>query len=264
MRVHKSPRSAELPFQFSLHLRHPSIDPAEVSRELQLSALECFRAGAPRASRSGIAATAVHGETYWAAIIDPLTWSLPSLVPLAAARRGVQEADANVRDLPLDRRTRLKALVALAREQGFLSREQVREYLPAGVVESEQLDEVVRSLRELGISVAESAAATSSLLLSSFTPQEARVLRMRFGVETGSSEGPFTLGWALWLTCACLHSRHGDFLRRMGGQGGNFTLLVAYSPDSLSGFSMQPDTARQVSDLGLTIKFELSEAEFPS
>jgi hypothetical protein len=71
------------PYQLSLHVRHPSVDPEEISRELGLEATESFRAGAPRQSRSGIAATAVHGETYWVAVLDPLVWSAPT----TAARR---------------------------------------------------------------------------------------------------------------------------------------------------------------------------------
>ena len=149
----KSLSSEELPFRFSLHLRHPSIDPEEVSRELKLPALESFKAGAPRTSRSGIAAAAVHGETCWAAIIDPLTWSPP----------------------------------------------------------------------------------------------------------TPSPEGSFTLGWALGFICACLHKRHKEFLHRLSAQGGSATLLVAYSTAALNGLRLQPDMARQISDLGLTIKFELTD-----
>jgi hypothetical protein len=68
------------PYQLSLHVRHPSVDPEEISRELGLDAIESFRAGAPRQSRSGIAATAVHGETYWVAVLDPLVWSAPATV----------------------------------------------------------------------------------------------------------------------------------------------------------------------------------------
>lgn len=76
------PSGAQAPaFQFSLHVRHPSIDPGEISRELQLQALESFKAGQPRSSRSGVAATAVHGETYWVAVIDPAHWPGPPSVP---------------------------------------------------------------------------------------------------------------------------------------------------------------------------------------
>jgi hypothetical protein len=40
------------PFQLSLRIRHPSIDPASISKELQLEPEHSFRAGEPRESRS--------------------------------------------------------------------------------------------------------------------------------------------------------------------------------------------------------------------
>ncbi len=69
-----APLPAE-PFQISLHLRHPSLDPREISRELECEAQESFGAGEPRRSRSGIAATAVHCESYWAATLDERFWA---------------------------------------------------------------------------------------------------------------------------------------------------------------------------------------------
>jgi hypothetical protein len=66
-----SPQSS-YPFQLSLRIRHPSIDPEEVSRRLGIEAEHSFRAGAPReASRSTVAP--VHAESYWLATLDPAT-----------------------------------------------------------------------------------------------------------------------------------------------------------------------------------------------
>jgi hypothetical protein len=58
-------------FELALRIRHPSIDPATISRELRLKAEHSFKAGEPRESSSGIAATAVHAESYWLATLDP-------------------------------------------------------------------------------------------------------------------------------------------------------------------------------------------------
>jgi hypothetical protein len=58
-------RSSPEPFQISLRVRHPTIDPALISRELKVEPEHCFKAGEPRESSSGIAAAAVHGESYW-------------------------------------------------------------------------------------------------------------------------------------------------------------------------------------------------------
>jgi hypothetical protein len=63
------------PFSLSLYVRHPSMDPADISRELQCEADESFRAGELRKSQSGMAVGSVHGETYWAATLDPTFWT---------------------------------------------------------------------------------------------------------------------------------------------------------------------------------------------
>jgi hypothetical protein len=66
-------------FELSLRIRHPSIDPATISQELQLEPEHSFRAGEPRASSSGLAATAVHQESYWLASLDPFAAQTPSM-----------------------------------------------------------------------------------------------------------------------------------------------------------------------------------------
>lgn len=58
-------------FGLSLRIRHPSIDPAQISQELQLEPEHCFRAGEPRTSSSGLKATALHAESYWLGALDP-------------------------------------------------------------------------------------------------------------------------------------------------------------------------------------------------
>ena len=75
------------PFQLSLHIRHPSIDPLEISRELQVEADESFGAGQPRKSETAVtAATSLHRESYWVATLDVtfLRRSSESLGPVLA------------------------------------------------------------------------------------------------------------------------------------------------------------------------------------
>jgi hypothetical protein len=61
------------PFQISLRVRHPSIDPGIISRELRVDAEYSFKAGEPRESGSGIAATSVHAESYWLGSLGSIT-----------------------------------------------------------------------------------------------------------------------------------------------------------------------------------------------
>lgn len=67
-------REASSPFELALRIRHPSIDPTAISRELRMQPEHSFKAGDPRESSSGIAATSVHAESYWLATLQPEQW----------------------------------------------------------------------------------------------------------------------------------------------------------------------------------------------
>jgi hypothetical protein len=58
-------------FQLSLRIRHPSMDPAEISQALKVEPEHSFRAGRPRA---GADPARVHAESYWLGILDPAEW----------------------------------------------------------------------------------------------------------------------------------------------------------------------------------------------
>ena len=62
------------PFQLSLRIRHPSMDPADISKELGIEPEHSFRAGQPRQSKSGLTPAAVHTESYWLAPLTPASW----------------------------------------------------------------------------------------------------------------------------------------------------------------------------------------------
>ena len=71
MEAKKLAQAAPLPFQLSLRIRHPSIDPAELSREFGIKAEYSFRAGDPRPTRTHGAAASVHAESYWLGELFP-------------------------------------------------------------------------------------------------------------------------------------------------------------------------------------------------
>ena len=73
MEARRASQQPSYPFQLSLRIRHPSIDPQSISRELQIEPEHSFRAGEPRESASGLAVRPVHAESYWLATIDPAT-----------------------------------------------------------------------------------------------------------------------------------------------------------------------------------------------
>lgn len=75
MEARQASQQQSYPFQVSLRIRHPSIDPAEISRELQIDAEHSFRAGEPREPGRGLAVTPLHAESYWLATLDPVALS---------------------------------------------------------------------------------------------------------------------------------------------------------------------------------------------
>jgi hypothetical protein len=60
-------------FQLSLRIKHPSLDPADISKELGIEPEHSFRAGQPRHSKSGLT-PAVYTESYWLAALNPTSW----------------------------------------------------------------------------------------------------------------------------------------------------------------------------------------------
>jgi hypothetical protein len=158
-----SPSSPE-PFQISLRVRHPTIDPVLISRELKVEPEHCFRAGEPRESSSGIAAAAVHGESYWLGSLQ----TLPAVAPLAG-----------------------------------------------------------------------------------FNNPRARVARDRLQASTLQS-----LSATLDASVVAFLRQHGSFIRRLQSEQAQFTLLVEISRQSLTGFTISPQFARILSDLGIGMELD--------
>jgi hypothetical protein len=72
-------RDRKSPFELTLRIRHPSMDPEEISRELRITPEHSFKVGDPRESSSGNAVTAVHCESYWLATLNPADWPAEQL-----------------------------------------------------------------------------------------------------------------------------------------------------------------------------------------
>jgi hypothetical protein len=97
MEARELPQPQPQAFELVLRIRHPTMDPEEISAELQISAEHCFKAGDPRKGPGGTAAAAsVYTETYWLATLNPGWWpadvSLHSYVPGLTASASPSEA----------------------------------------------------------------------------------------------------------------------------------------------------------------------------
>ncbi len=65
-----------------------------------------------------------------------------------------------------DQQSRLKELIAKGKEQGFLTYTEVNDHLPEGIVEPEQIENVIRMINDMGIKVHESAPTETTDILS--------------------------------------------------------------------------------------------------
>ena len=73
--------------------------------------------------------------------------------------------DAN-ENLQGTKKSRIQDLIARGREQGYLTFAEVNDHLPEDIADADQVDEIIRTIREMGIPVAEQAPDAEELLLS--------------------------------------------------------------------------------------------------
>jgi hypothetical protein len=64
-------------YSIALRIRHPSIDPAEITRQLDIVPQHAWRAGEPRTIEAGEVGSAFYRETYWVGLLPPRPQDLP-------------------------------------------------------------------------------------------------------------------------------------------------------------------------------------------
>jgi len=65
-----------------------------------------------------------------------------------------------------EQQSRLKELIAKGKEQGYLTYAEVNDHLPDGVVEPDQVEDIISMINEMGISVHEVAPDNDTLMLA--------------------------------------------------------------------------------------------------
>ncbi len=68
------------------------------------------------------------------------------------------------------RKTRLKTLIKLGKERGFLTYAEVNDHLPDDVVDAEQIESIISTFSDMGIQVYDQAPDAETLLMSETTP----------------------------------------------------------------------------------------------
>ncbi|MEN9705257.1 MAG: polymerase sigma factor RpoD, partial [Pseudomonadota bacterium] len=93
----------------------------------------------------------------------PLSASKAAAEAAAEGRKIIQIAPER-RVMPEERQSQLKLLIALGKEQSYLTYAQVNDHLPSEIVDPEQIEEIVSTIEEMGIRVYEKAPDNEPLL----------------------------------------------------------------------------------------------------
>jgi RNA polymerase primary sigma factor len=113
---------------------------------------------------------------------------------MAKEPRTKQVDTPRVEALPNDaeaRRTRLKNLIVLGKERGYLTYAEVNDHLPDDMLDAEQIENIISMINDMGIQVYDEAPDTESLLMtesSTPVPDEDAVEEAEAAVSTLDSE----------------------------------------------------------------------------
>ena len=105
-----------------------------------------------------------------------------------------QVEPVKVEALPNDaeaRRTRLKNLIVLGKERGYLTYAEINDHLPDDMLDAEQIENIISMINDMGIQVYDEAPDTESLLMTESTtpvPDEDAVEEAEAAVSTVDSE----------------------------------------------------------------------------
>ncbi len=84
------------------------------------------------------------------------------LAPMIAEAPTAEEAEV--------RRSRLKSLIALGKERGYLTYAEINDHLPDDLVDAEQIESIISTFNDMGIQVFDVAPAAEDLLMSEVAP----------------------------------------------------------------------------------------------
>jgi RNA polymerase primary sigma factor len=93
------------------------------------------------------------------------------------------------------KQSRLKKLIALGREQGFLTYSEVNDHLPDDISDPEQIEDIIGMINDMGITVAESAPEADDLMVEAdvtddLAADEAAAVLVAVENETGRTTDP--------------------------------------------------------------------------
>ncbi len=98
-------------------------------------------------------------------------------------------SDKKAPAVPEDRQSQLKLLIARGKEQGYLTYGEVNDHLPPDIVDPEQIEDIVNTINDMGITVYEKAPDAEALLLTdAAAPDEEAVEEATAALAVADSE----------------------------------------------------------------------------
>ncbi len=73
---------------------------------------------------------------------------------------------------PEQQQSQLKLLIAKGKEQGYLTYREVNDHLPPGIVDSDQIEDIINMINDMGITVHETAPDTDALIMVDATADD--------------------------------------------------------------------------------------------
>jgi RNA polymerase primary sigma factor len=113
----------------------------------------------------------------------PAAVAAPAVKPAKTGGRGSEPRGKRGRAMPelaaaqapVDletKRTRLKNLIALGKERGFLTYAEINDHLPDDLVDAEQIESIISTFNDMGIQVFDEAPAADDMLLAEAAPAQ--------------------------------------------------------------------------------------------
>ncbi len=140
--------------------------------------------------------------------------------------------------------SQLKQLIAKGKEQGFLTYAEVNDHLPDGIVEPEQIEDIIRMINDMGISVFESAPdvdettlSDSALSTDEDAAEEAAAALASVDSDFGRTTDPVRMYMREMGTVELL-TREGELKIAKRIEEGLFHVLeaIAHYPDTINRF----------------------------
>ncbi len=110
------------------------------------------------------------------------------------------------------RRNKLKALIKLGKERGFLTYAEINDHLPESLVDAEAIDQVVSTFGDMGIQIFDQAPDAETLLMNPNAPaattdddaeEEAEPRCPRSMPSSAARRTPFACTCARWVRSSC-------------------------------------------------------------